>query len=206
MAIDLLVDVRLLVIQSWGEDAEPAVEIVHESLIQGWPTLRRWLDEMQEDRAFLEHARNAARQWDGRGRPIWLLWTGEAADEARLFSRRYRGELGRLEDEYLAAVVDRATRVASRRRGLVVTAFAFLLALIAAAGIALVSIQNAEKVAREQRVVAEAEKPCGRARGQLSPFPPLEPRLNQSFTEPRKADASRTSLVTVSWLCLNSSE
>jgi hypothetical protein len=156
-AIDLLVSARLLVIQSLGENAGPAVEIIHESLIQSWPTLRRWLDESHEDGAFLEQVRNTARQWDAKGRPTWLLWTGEASEQARRFSRRYKGELGTLEHDYLSAVVQRATRAARRRRGLLVAAFAFLLALVAAAGIALVWIQNAEKVARDQRSVAEAE-------------------------------------------------
>ncbi len=155
-AIDLLVGARLLV-QSRGERAEPAVEIVHESLIQGWPTLRRWLDERHEDSAYLEHVRNAARQWEAKGRPGWLLWTGEQSEEARRFSRRYKGELGALEQEYLAAVLQRATRAARRRRGFLVAAFAFLVALVAAAGIALVTIQNAERLAREQRSVAEGE-------------------------------------------------
>jgi eukaryotic-like serine/threonine-protein kinase len=161
-AIDLLVGARLLV-QSRGERAEPAVEIVHEALIQGWPTLRRWLDERHEDSAYLEHVRNAARQWEDKGRPGWLLWTGEPSEEARRFSRRYKGELGALEQEYLAAVLQRATRAARRRRGFLVAAFAFLVALVAAAGIALLAIQNAERVAREQRQVAEGEARRARA-------------------------------------------
>ncbi len=161
-AIDLLVGARLLV-QSRGERAEPAVEIVHEALIQGWPTLRRWLDERHEDSAYLEHVRNAARQWDDKGRPGWLLWTGEPSEEARRFSRRYKGELGALEQQYLAAVLQRATRAARRRRGFLVAAFAFLVALVAAAGIALLAIQNAERVAREQRQVAEGEARRARA-------------------------------------------
>lgn len=161
-AIDLLVGARLLV-QSRGERAEPAVEIVHEALIQGWPTLRRWLDERHEDSAYLEHVRNAARQWEAKGRPGWLLWTGEQSEEARRFSRRYKGDLGALEQEYLAAVLQRATRAARRRRGFLVAAFTFLVALVAAAGITLVTIQDAERVAREQRSVAEGEARRARA-------------------------------------------
>jgi len=162
-AIDLLVGARLLVVQSRGDDAEPAVEIVHESLIQSWPTLRRWLEESHEDGAFLEDVRVAARQWDAKGRASWSLWTGEQSDQARVFWQRYKGELGRLEHDYLVAVVQRATRAARRRRGFLVAAFTLLLSLVAAAGIALVRIQKAEKVAREQRIYAEDQAQRARA-------------------------------------------
>jgi len=161
--IDLLVAARLLVVQSRGEVAERAVEIVHESLIQSWPTLRRWLDERHEDSAFLEHLRGAARQWDASARPEWLLWTGDTSDEARRFARRYKGELGALEREYLAAVIQRGTRAARRRRGLVVGAFAVLLILVAASTVALVRIRDAERAARDQESLARAEAERARA-------------------------------------------
>src|SRR5690606_3604116 len=51
--VDVLVQSRLLVVQS-SETGSASVEIVHESLIQSWPLLRRWLEENQEDAAFLE--------------------------------------------------------------------------------------------------------------------------------------------------------
>src|SRR6185312_5382956 len=38
-----LVQARLLVVQTGGGAPGATVELVHESLIQGWPTLRRWL-------------------------------------------------------------------------------------------------------------------------------------------------------------------
>ncbi|MFN7133614.1 MAG: serine/threonine protein kinase, partial [Myxococcales bacterium] len=65
--IDQLVQARLLVVQSGGGADGASVEIVHESLIHSWPTLKRWLDETGEDSAFLEQLRNAARQWQAKG-------------------------------------------------------------------------------------------------------------------------------------------
>jgi serine/threonine protein kinase len=162
-AIDLLVDARLLVRRSGGENADAVVEIVHESLIQSWPNLRRWLDERHEDIAFLEHVRAAARQWQSNGRPSWLLWIGETADEAIRFTRRYKGELAGLEQEYLDAVLVRATQAARRRRQLVMTAFVFLLCLVAAAGVALVRIRSAERSARDQQKLAVVETVRARA-------------------------------------------
>jgi eukaryotic-like serine/threonine-protein kinase len=158
------------------------VEIIHECLIQGWPTLRRWLDESHEDGVFLEQVRVAARQWDAKGRPVWLLWTGEAADQAQRFSRRYKGELGTLEHDYLTAVVRRATRATRRRRAMVVGAFAFLILLVAAAGVALMRIQSAERLAHEQRAVAEAE--AERARG-------AERRVSEQLVLVREKERAR---------------
>src|SRR5205823_6152130 len=75
--VDQLISARLLV--SGGT----TVELVHESLIESWPTLRRWLDEDQEDAAFLSQLAAAAKQWDARGRAAGLLCRGDAIEEAR---------------------------------------------------------------------------------------------------------------------------
>ncbi|MEO8698554.1 MAG: serine/threonine-protein kinase, partial [Kofleriaceae bacterium] len=56
--LGLLVASRLVVVHS------TAIELVHESLIKSWPTLRRWLDENHEDAVFLAQVRAAAQQWD----------------------------------------------------------------------------------------------------------------------------------------------
>ena len=79
--VDRLVAARLLVVQTGGAEG-PTLELVHESLINGWPTLRSWLDEGQEDAAYLAQLRAAARQWDQKKRQKGLLWSGEAAEEA----------------------------------------------------------------------------------------------------------------------------
>jgi hypothetical protein len=68
--IDFLVTGRLLTVQS-GQ-GRPTVEIVHESLITSWPTLKRWLDESEEDAAFIDQLQSVAKQWDDRGRPEGL--------------------------------------------------------------------------------------------------------------------------------------
>ncbi len=103
--IDRLVRSRLLVGQTaaseaGGTVAGGTVEIVHESLIQSWPLLRRWLDETQEDAGFLEQLRNAAKQWQAKGYPQYLLWRGEAMAGgkalAQPLSRRAAGAAARV--------------------------------------------------------------------------------------------------------------
>ena len=149
-----LVGTRLLVVQSRGEGAG-AVELVHESLIKSWPTLRRWLDENQEDAAYLAQIRAAAKQWDGKGRPEGLLWRNEAMEEARLWRSRYVGELPPREADFLDAVIELGTRATRRKRRAVIAAFALLGSLTLAAGAGIVMIREAQKGALEQKELAE---------------------------------------------------
>jgi len=156
--VNLLVQSRLLVVQTRMGQDEPAVEIVHESLITQWPTLRLWLEEGQEDSAFLEQLRTTARQWDKAGRAAGLLSRGEAMEEARRFDRRFKGQLATHEREYLVAVLALAARSGRTKRILVVGTIVFLSALVVAGAIALLSIRAAEKEAVEQAERAKQEK------------------------------------------------
>ncbi|MCG8424960.1 MAG: serine/threonine protein kinase, partial [Proteobacteria bacterium] len=159
--LDHLVAGRLLGMGR-GEQEGSVVEIVHESLIDSWPTLRRWREESAEDSAFLEQLCAAARQWQSMDRPTGLLWRGGAMQEAQRFHRRYQGELSPRERDYLHAVLGLAARATRRKRQLVIGAFAFLCALVVAASVALLWVHNAEQLAQAQKRVAERE--AGRAR------------------------------------------
>jgi hypothetical protein len=155
LLIDILVQARLLVVQTGGGSSGAMVELVHESLVHSWPTLRRWLDEGQEDSVFLEQLRNAARQWNANGRDDDLLWRGEVVEEAQRFQRRYRGELPEVQRAFLDAVFAQAARSIRRKRVLAVGSFAFLGLLVAASAVALVVIRNAQREAERQAVVAQ---------------------------------------------------
>ena len=112
-----LAAMRLVVIERGTEDPDASVELVHESLIDRWPTLVRWLDDNQDDAAMLARLRVAARDWERGDHAPGLLWTGAVAREAGAWQQRYGGELPLVEQRYLAAVLtasDRARRV--RRR------------------------------------------------------------------------------------------
>jgi serine/threonine protein kinase len=148
--IDHLVQARLLVVQTQG-----TVEIVHESLITSWPTLRRWLDESQEDAAFLAQLRTAAKQWEQKGRPPGLLWRGDEAREARQWHARYRGELPSGEHAYLHAVISLATRTTRLRRIALAATFLVLGGIAAGASIAYVRVRAAEQVAMKEKAAAE---------------------------------------------------
>ena len=51
--LEQLVDARLLLLSD-GADGGSTVEIVHECLLEAWPTLGKWLDQDREDAAFLQ--------------------------------------------------------------------------------------------------------------------------------------------------------
>ncbi|MCG8419774.1 MAG: protein kinase [Proteobacteria bacterium] len=169
---DHLVHARLLVVQTSGDigaqrgsqqtSQQTSIELVHESLIHSWPRLRRWLDESQEDALYLHELRSAARQWQMRGYPGGLLWRGEAADEARRFVRRYRGELSEVQRAYLRAVLELAARSVRRRRYAMVGLIALLSVLVVAAAVVLVVIREAQQTATVQ--AEEAERQLVRAR------------------------------------------
>ncbi|XXX76817.1 serine/threonine-protein kinase [Sorangium sp. So ce134] len=142
--VHLLADERLLAIETGGDNAGSKVEIVHESLIERWPTLLRWLDENQEDAVFLDKLRAAARQWASTGCADDLLWRGKLAEEARRFRERSERRLPEREQRYLDAVVGLAGQAQRRKRNLIVGTIASLVLLVmgATAGIITVYRQN----------------------------------------------------------------
>ena len=119
-----LIDARLLAVggsagnttDSGGSDG--MVEIIHESLIETWPLLGQWLVESEEDAIFLTRLRSAAKDWERSSHAAGLLWTGEAAGEARAWRQRYQGDLAPAERSYLDAVLGTAERTRLVRRRL----------------------------------------------------------------------------------------
>ena len=155
--IATLVRERLVVVHAPSGGDAAAVELIHESLIDTWPALRRWLESAADDAAFLEQLRWAAKQWNHKNRTEGLLWRGEAAEEARRFRARYRGDLTTGERAFLDAIDAMATRDTRRNRRAVAAAFTIMAALVVAALVAVVWIRGAERIAQEQRRRAENE-------------------------------------------------
>ncbi len=166
--IDQLVDARLLVVQTLEGGKGSTVELVHESLIQNWPSLRRWLDEHQDDAGLVDQLRTAARQWHAKGRDVGLLWRGDTADEAKKFKRRYKGPLSDVERAFLDEVVDHEHAQQRRHRLRVIGGFIALGAIVIATMVALVVIQRSRTEAKHQATIAadaqlEAERQLAEA-------------------------------------------
>jgi serine/threonine protein kinase len=156
--IDQLVAARLLTVQA--REAGASVEIVHESLITSWPTLRAWLDEEQEDSAFVAQLATAAKQWDAKGRLRGTLWRGDAAEEARRWYSARQRELGPREQAFLDAVFSLMKRGARMRRLGLISAFAVLVAVAGGAFVAFLQVRGAQaetaQKAQEAQLAAKA--------------------------------------------------
>jgi hypothetical protein len=180
-----MVDARLLVVQTM-EGGKSTVEIVHESLINNWPTLRRWLEETQEDAAIIDALRQAARQWNAKGRSPDLLWRGDTAEEAKKFRRRHKGALPDIEQAFLDEIIAYESAVARRKRVAIIGAFVGLGALVIAAMVALVVIQKSRTQAKQQALIAEAKSK--EAEDNLAAMKRKETERQKAEAEKQKAE------------------
>jgi hypothetical protein len=180
--LDQLVAARLLVVQTRTDAGGGSVEIVHESLIDRWPTLRRWLDEGQEDAAFVAQLAATAKQWDTRGRPVGLLWRGDAAEEARRWFALKTRDLGPREEAFLDAVFTLNRRGKRMRRVALIAAFVVLGGIAAGASVMLLSVRQA----REEAQASEAK-----VKQQLADVQAANLARDQADAERAKANAER---------------
>ena len=157
--IGTLVQSRLLVVQKRNDSDEAGVEIVHESLISKWPTLRYWLEESVEEAAFVEQLRTASKQWHAKGRPVGLLWRDEAMEDAKRFLDRFTGKLTSGEVDYLDAVMELGSRARRSKRYAVIGSLGLLsVLLVVAAAVALKMYGLRAEAQREANAAAEAQK------------------------------------------------
>jgi hypothetical protein len=181
--IDQMVDARLLVVQNLEGGKGSTVEIVHESLVSGWPSLRRWLDENQDDAALVDQLRVAARQWQAKKFDVGLLWRGDSAAEARKFRTRYKGPLSDVERGFLDAVIHYDAAQARRRRTAIIAGFSTLSAVVVAMMILLVVVQKSRTAAKEKEADAIAARQTAEER--------FEQKIKADEAK-AKADAART--------------
>jgi tRNA A-37 threonylcarbamoyl transferase component Bud32 len=185
--VDQLVAARLLVAQARDDSAGRTIELVHESLIERWPTLRRWLDDDHDDAVYVATVSAAAKQWDTRGRPAGLLWRGETMQEARRWLAAKPRDLVPRDRAFLDAVFAIARRGRRLRRGLLVATFVLLAAIAAGASIALVWIRGAEQEASD--AAARATDEAATAKRALAERRAAE--TARTAAERERADAER---------------
>jgi hypothetical protein len=160
--VDQLVHARLVHMHT-GADHRATVEIVHETLITEWPTLRRWLDNSHALRGFLHEVQQAARTWAARGRPNDLVWRGATAHEALGYATRHVLTLSAIEREFLAAVRSHSAR-SRRRKVLAISAIVGALCLgIAGGAIAFVQVSRANAEAQQKAIDADRARLAAQA-------------------------------------------
>lgn len=157
-----LVDARLLTIEG------ATVELMHESLIERWPQLRRWIEESAEDAPLLARLRAAAQQWESGGEVDGLLWRDEAAQEAIRWLSRHDGQTGAWitsrEQRFLNATVTLAERAQRRRRQALAGLVASL--VVVAVLVSLLGFRASQEAARAREQAARADQETARAREQ----------------------------------------
>ena len=157
-----LAEARLLLIETDGEREGGAVEIVHESLIEGWAKLRQWLDESAQDAQFLARLRVAAQQWEAAGESEDLLWRDRAAKDAGawLGQRSAEGDafaragLGKRELRYLSAIIALLERARRRRMRQIVGVIALLAAI--ASVVSYLAVRAEQEASRAQAEARQA--------------------------------------------------
>jgi WD40 repeat protein/serine/threonine protein kinase len=182
-----LAAMRLVMIERGAEGEDHIVELVHESMIDRWPTLARWLSENQDDAAMLARLRSAARDWERGGRAAGLLWTGEAAAEARAWQQRYRGEPAPAERRYLEAVLAAAERAHRGRRRIV----GGLLAVATAVAVAMSWLAWQQTAARREAAALARQERAARQEAAASAAQAVSAAARAEQEAARARDATR---------------
>jgi serine/threonine protein kinase len=179
----VFVDGRLLLLH---QDTQ-TVEIVHEALVTQWPTLRRWMEEAQEDVVLLEQVRAAARQWEAQARAPGLLWRGEQARDAQRHLARLGAGLPARERQYLEAVVALERRTLRRRKLGLATAVAVMGLVGAGSVVGMLAFRRQE--AQAQTSAAEAARQRDEAQRALSAYESEKRQRESAVAGKAAADA-----------------
>jgi len=156
-ALDVLVERRLVVVD--GE----SVELVHDALLDQWPTLAVWLEEDADGRRLRRRVAEAAAEWDSAGRDDSELYRGARLAAAADWVEAAGPDAGlnRVERAFLEASVtaynreeERQRRLNRRLRALLIAAVALLAAAAAAGAAALIE----RGTARAQATAAIAQR------------------------------------------------
>jgi eukaryotic-like serine/threonine-protein kinase len=160
--LDRLVAARL-VLQRGAQGADAAiVELAHESLLQTWGQLARWLDESREERRLLAELDEAASFWHRRGRHEAETWTAQELAAARQRLARLGLVAPPGTEEFLAAGERRQLRARRRSR------LRWTLVAAAAGAVTAISIALAGEFRAQQLAALETNAGLVRANEQLS--------------------------------------
>ena len=188
--LDRLLSARLLVQHGQGDGEAPVIEIAHESLVQTWSQLARWLDESREERHLLEDLQDAAKLWERRGKRTEDTWS----DKDLAAARHRADQLGlalppRIQAFFAAG--DQRHRAARRRRRIRLGIASAMLAAVAVPALMLVGECNVRErmIANNTGTVDFDVTPFNWRAGALSRVAPDQlPRLSVTLYAARADD------------------
>lgn len=156
--LDRLVQARLITQRKAASGQSAALELAHESLVQSWAQLRRWLDEGREEMTFLAEADQAAELWERRGQRSDEVWQGQALQDALRSRSLCAGQLPGRVQRFLDAGLRRQRRRQRGRRTLLASGVALLTAVAAGSLLFSLALADKEREASDQRDRAEHQR------------------------------------------------
>ncbi|MFZ4827189.1 MAG: SUMF1/EgtB/PvdO family nonheme iron enzyme, partial [Phototrophicaceae bacterium] len=107
--VTALIQARLLM-QDATPTHTPTLEVAHEALFRSWKRLKDWIDKAQEDLILLRQVRNAAEEWDKRGRQDAFLWAQERLELVYAMQARLHPEWNEMEQAFIEPEQERLYR------------------------------------------------------------------------------------------------
>jgi len=133
---------------------EQAVEITHEALIRGWPTLRGWIEQDRAGLVVEQHLIDDAQDWDTTGNDAGLLYRGSRLTTAVTWAddADHRRQLPLPAQRFLVASERQEIRRKRIRTGLVIALSVMLVAALS--GVVVAWTATARAVEDERAAVA----------------------------------------------------
>ena len=170
--IDRFGEARLLSFDRDPDTRGPTVEVAHEALLREWDRLRGWIDAAREDLRIERRLALAARDWRNSGGDVSFLVSGSRLEQFEALGERSGLAIIPEEREFLrASLAERDRRRAeeearqARERAQERRSFRRLRSLVAvlaaavliAAGLTVLTINQRERAERESRVAVARE-------------------------------------------------
>jgi energy-coupling factor transporter ATP-binding protein EcfA2 len=155
--LDKLMGARLIT-ASTGAGGEEWIDVAHEALIRGWPSLGRWIDEDREGLRIHKRLTEDAREWQRQNHNESFVYSGPRLAQVLEWRKDNEIALNQLEREFLHSCVetnDRARRLSLRRSRSINGALILIIALICAATFVILNLRNQRGKAQ---IIAEQEK------------------------------------------------
>ena len=153
-----LTEARLITATRSEGEGEAELELAHESLINSWAQLRRWIDESHEDLVLLEELGQAARLWVRRGQRDEEAWQGDTLQEGLRAVDQYSSELPAQVISFLKFSQQREKRRLLSKRAVWVTGIALLVVVAVVSVVISLALGNRERDAQRQRSKAEDQQ------------------------------------------------